>query len=115
MPHGVFLFGLDSQRAHIPENERFERNFTSEQLQLLEDHEIDLELEGKRCASYGYELPTNPKRRRLFLGSLIADDSMEALRAISTEAYNIAHTDDGADWTDQWWVPLPYLVTAVMM
>ena len=92
MPHGVFLFGPDSQRVHIPENERFERNFTSDQLQLLEDHEIDLELEKKRCASYGYELPTNPKRRRLFLGSLIADDSMEALRAISTEAYNIAHT-----------------------
>ena len=92
MPHGVFLFGPDSQSVAIPENERFERNFTSEQLRLLEDQAIDLELEEKRCASYGYGLPTYPRRRRLFLGSLIGDDSMEVLRATSTEAYNIAHT-----------------------
>ena len=51
MPHGVFLFGPDSQSVAIPENERFERNFTSEQLRLLEDHAIDLKFEEKRCAS----------------------------------------------------------------
>ena len=51
VPHGVFLFGPDSQSVAIPENERFERNFTSEQLRLLEDHAIDLKLEEKRCAS----------------------------------------------------------------
>lgn len=35
---------------------------------------------------------TLSRRRRLFLGALIADDVMEVLRATSTEAYNIFHT-----------------------
>jgi hypothetical protein len=35
-----------------------------------------------------------PKRRRLylFLGSLIADDSLEVLRAVASEAYDVFHT-----------------------
>ena len=50
---------------------------------------------------YGYDLllpvTTNgdeirPTRRRLFMGSIIADDSLEVMRAVGMETYNIFHT-----------------------
>ena len=61
---------------------------------ILNDEEIDTERERARCASYNFDFPKNtaPKRRRLFLGALIADDSIEVLKAVGTEAYNIFHT-----------------------
>ena len=48
------------------------------------------------CARYGYEprepLPTQRPARRLFLGGLIADDSLETLRASAAEGKNLYHT-----------------------
>ncbi|KAL7532010.1 hypothetical protein ACHAXR_004372 [Thalassiosira sp. AJA248-18] len=64
------------------------------QQSILNDGEIDTEEEKKRCERYnlGYTNESLSQRRRLFLGSLVADDSMEVLQAISTETYNIFHT-----------------------
>jgi hypothetical protein len=62
---------------------------------LLDDGEIDVEREKERCARNDFKIlanETHPERRRLFLGSLLADDSMEVLRAMGTEVYNIFHT-----------------------
>ena len=99
-PHGTFFFGKDNHQTNIPQNELIDptSSWTSLQRTLLDDSEINIEEEKKRCASYNWELPhynneTKPlQRRRLFCGAMIANDSKEVLQAISTEAYNIFHT-----------------------
>ena len=96
-PHGNFYFGPHSQSVHTPENETIQLSWTPEQEKLLNDEEIDVERERERCASYNFDLRVvedgKPiKRRRLFLGSLIAADSIEVIRAVSTEVYNMFHT-----------------------
>eukprot|EP00584_Thalassiosira_punctigera_P019220 CAMPEP_0172549354 /NCGR_PEP_ID=MMETSP1067-20121228/18469_1 /TAXON_ID=265564 ORGANISM="Thalassiosira punctigera, Strain Tpunct2005C2" /NCGR_SAMPLE_ID=MMETSP1067 /ASSEMBLY_ACC=CAM_ASM_000444 /LENGTH=514 /DNA_ID=CAMNT_0013336733 /DNA_START=60 /DNA_END=1604 /DNA_ORIENTATION=+ len=90
--HGYFLFGYDSHQVQIPANETIQRTWTPAQTRLLNDHEINLTREEARCQSYGYALPPNPRRRRLFMGALVADDSLEVLSAVSAEAYDIFHT-----------------------
>ncbi|KAL9183776.1 hypothetical protein ACHAXT_004632 [Thalassiosira profunda] len=61
------------------------------------DEEIDPEVEAERCRRYFmYDSPTKyftdykaRKRRRLFLGSLIADDSWHALGAVAMETFGV--------------------------
>lgn len=92
LPHGTFYFGPHSHSVRSPKNKQ---SWTPTQQQLLDDEEIDIEREKERCASYNFDFPKEDapiKRRRLFLGSLIADESMEVLQAIGTEAYDIFHT-----------------------
>ena len=96
-PHGNFYFGPHSQSVHTPKNEAIQLSWTPEQERLLNDEEIDVERERERCASYKFNLQLEDgkpikRRRRLFLGSLIAADSIEVIRAVSTEVYNMFHT-----------------------
>ncbi|KAL3757822.1 hypothetical protein ACHAWU_006130 [Discostella pseudostelligera] len=90
--HGTFFFGPHSHQVDI--DATYDPSFTSSQLELLDDDIIDVEKEKERCARYNYQIlnEDNPKRRRLFYGAMVGDDSMEVLRAVSTEAYNIFHT-----------------------
>ncbi|KAL7528321.1 hypothetical protein ACHAXR_002379, partial [Thalassiosira sp. AJA248-18] len=81
----------------IPENETIEHSWTPEQARILDDEEIDIEKEKQRCASYNFDFPTHNentpiKRRRIFMGALIATDSLEVLRAVGTEARGIYHS-----------------------
>ena len=84
----------------IPDSEVFDpsASWSSLQRELLNDEseeEINGEEEKKRCASYGYELNNSTlplRRRRLFYGALISDDSKEVIKATSMEQYNIFHT-----------------------
>ena len=62
------------------------------QRKLLDDEIIDPVVEAARCASYNFPYTNQTHRRRLFLGTLLADDSFEVLNAVSTEIYNIFHT-----------------------
>jgi len=92
LSHGTFFFGRHSQEIEIDSN--YKPQWNSIQKQMLEDDTINVEKEKERCERYGYSLSneTHPKRRRLFLGALIADDSMKVIEAVGTEAYNIFHT-----------------------
>ena len=103
-PHGKLFFGVDSHRMTIPESEIYDRSkdWTPLQRKLLDDdhdsdEEINVEEEKKRCASYGFGFPdynnTIPlRRRRLFYGAMISDDSNEVIKVTSMEQYNIYHT-----------------------
>jgi len=90
--HGTFFFGRHSQEIEIDSN--YKPKWNSIQKQMLDDDTINVEKEKERCERYGYSLSneTHPRRRRLFLGALIADDSMKVIEAVGTEAYNIFHT-----------------------
>ena len=91
--HGLFFFGPTSQEVVdlIP---NYDPKFNSIQRELLDDDKIDIEKEKERCARYGLEVlnQTEPKRRRLFLGAILGEDSMEVLHAIGSEVYNLFHT-----------------------
>jgi hypothetical protein len=101
-PHGTFFFGVDSHQMKIPESEIFDPSdsWLPSQRELLEDDDdseeiINVEEEKKRCKSYGFKFPKGtmpPRRRRLFYGALISDDSKEVIKATSMEQYNIFHT-----------------------
>ena len=53
----------------------------------------DIETETDRCARYGYEYnPSITKRRRIFMGSLIANDSWHVIATHAAEAYGLYHT-----------------------
>jgi cellulose synthase/poly-beta-1,6-N-acetylglucosamine synthase-like glycosyltransferase len=65
---------------------------TEEQRQLLDDETVDPEKEKERCANYNFGYDGRTERRRLFLGTLLADDSMDILKAVGLEMYNIFHT-----------------------
>jgi len=96
LSHGTFFFGRHSQEIEIDSS--YKPQWNSMQKQMLDDDyendTIDVEKEKERCERYNYKLSneTHPKRRRLFLGSLIADDSMKVIEAVGTEVYNIFHT-----------------------
>ena len=96
LPHGTFFFGPHSHEAlDFVARSRYEPSLNDSGLvYLLDDDDIDIEREKERCARYDFKIAneTHPIRRRLFLGSLLADDSMEVLRATGTEVYNIFHT-----------------------
>jgi len=65
---------------------------------LVFDEAIDIVTERSRCERYNLTLlPSSalqlpPKRRRIFWGSLIADDSWHAIAMIAMETYGIFHT-----------------------
>lgn len=63
-----------------------------QQRKLLDDDAVIPSIEAARCASYNFPYTNRTTRRRLFLGTLLADDSFEVLTAVSTEIYNIFHT-----------------------
>ena len=65
---------------------------TDEQSQLLDDEEVDPNKEKERCAKYNLPYDGRTNRRRLFLGALLGDESMDVLKAVGLEAYNIFHT-----------------------
>mmetsp|Transcript_3032 Transcript_3032/g.5123 ORF Transcript_3032/g.5123 Transcript_3032/m.5123 type:complete len:548 (-) Transcript_3032:110-1753(-) len=98
--HGSFFFGPDSHQVQIPKNDVVDLSASWSPLQreLLDDDSdiINVEKERERCASYGFELPSNAKmplrRRRLFYGALISADTEEVIKATSMEQYNIFHT-----------------------
>ena len=97
-PHGIFFFGSDSHQAKIPKSDMFDpsASWTPLQRELLDDADINIEEEKKRCASYNFGFPSNTtlplKRRRLFYGSLISGESAEVIKATSMEQYNVYHT-----------------------
>ncbi|KAL3811360.1 hypothetical protein ACHAXA_000776 [Cyclostephanos tholiformis] len=90
--HGTFFFGPHSHEVDIASTYKPELN--SIQKELLDDEIIDVEKEKERCARYNFKInnETHPKRRRLFLGALLGDDSMEVLEAVAMEVYDIFHT-----------------------
>ena len=86
-PHGTFFFGSDSHQAKIPKSDTFDpsASWTPLQRELLDDADINIEEEKKRCASYNFGFPSNTtlplKRRRLFYGALISGESAEVMKA----------------------------------
>lgn len=63
-------------------------SWSSVQRELLGDSEINVDEERKRCASYNFVFPNDKmplRRRRLFFGSLVSDDSKEVIKATSME------------------------------
>ena len=90
--HGMFFFGPHSREVEIVAN--YDPTLNSIQKELLDDEIIDVEKEKKRCARYDFGLAneTHPKRRRLFLGAILGDDSLEVLQAVGMEVYNMFHT-----------------------
>ena len=96
LPHGTFYFGPHSHESiDISKPNNHHTSWTTVQAQLLNDETIDFLKEKQRCESYNFNLPKNRtttiKRRRLFLGSLIASDSIEVIKAVGMESYNIFH------------------------
>ena len=65
---------------------------TDEQRALLNDEAVNPEREKERCEKYNFGYDGRTERRRLFLGALIADDSMDVLKAVGLEMYNMFHT-----------------------
>jgi len=56
--------------------------------------EDNIEKETQRCTRYGFEFnkEVNKRRRRIFWGSLIADDSWHAIAAHAAESFGLYHT-----------------------
>jgi len=99
LSHGTFHFGPDSKSALASPAAALiasqqERRAAATRQRIDDDEEIDIQREKDRCASYSFGFPDGPvKRRRLFLGSLIAYESIEgAISAVGMEAYNVFHT-----------------------
>jgi hypothetical protein len=92
LAHGTFFFGPQSHELDVVSSHQPPLNVIQERFH--NDATIDVEKEVERCARYNFKIAnkTHPKRRRLFLGALIADDSMEVLHAVGTEVYDIFHT-----------------------
>ena len=97
LPHGRFTFWRNSHELDLPRKDDTSSWMTMDQQNLLFSNytgdgtitsTFDLDNERKRCASYGFSLHTKPSTlRRLFLGSLIADDSLEVIKAVAMEVY----------------------------
>ena len=51
-------------------------------------------IEAARCHAYGFRSYRNPRRRRrrLFFGAMLADDSWEVITVVGTEMWNLFHT-----------------------
>ncbi len=92
--HGTFYFAPTSHEISVPANALHKPTWNHIQQQMLDDDAIDIEKEKVRCQRYnfGYNNRTLSKRRRLFLGTMIADESMEVIQAVSSEVYNLFHT-----------------------
>ena len=120
VPHGVFLFNSHSQEYPyniLPTPELYHPNFTHAQkvaldIQLDQDEQEQgndgnknnknqttkiqknaTTIEAARCQSYGFRNYRNPiRRRRLFFGAMLADDSWEVITVVGTEMWNLFHT-----------------------
>ncbi len=58
----------------------------------IPDDVIDIPTEQQRCQRHGLEYATNrTTRRRIFWGSLLADDSWHAIGSVALETYGIFH------------------------
>ena len=92
LAHGTFFFGPHSHEVDFAAG--YKPLLNSIQKEFLNDNIIQVEKEVERCARYNFKIAnqTHLKRRRLFFGSLLADDSMEVLQAVGTEFYNVFHT-----------------------
>ena len=77
----------------------------SQSSSVIFDEKIDVEIENKRCQRYGFHQYQNittttnnnstvtvAQRRRIFWGTLIADDSWNAIATQAIESYGIFHT-----------------------
>lgn len=63
------------------------------QKKLLNDSYIDPKIEQARCQRYQFTYnPNRKKRRRIFYGATLADDSFFLLQTIATEGYDLYHT-----------------------
>ncbi|KAL7537056.1 hypothetical protein ACHAXR_010153 [Thalassiosira sp. AJA248-18] len=58
----------------------------------IDDEAIDHEFERTRCARYNLDYTPNTKRRRVFWGANIADDSWHAIATQAIETYGLFHT-----------------------
>ena len=56
------------------------------------DEAINVTEEKERCARYGFQYDGRSTRRRVFLGSLLADDTWHPLQAVAAEGYGIYDT-----------------------
>lgn len=61
----------------------------------VRDEEINLEVEAQRCQRYNFNLATHTnhtfRRRRIFYGSLVAQDSWHTLAFNAMEAFGVYH------------------------
>ena len=113
LPHGTFFFA-PPPLPHPPRRDD-EDGHDSDVASSYSDHSepnavrgggspddddrvvLDVENERERCARYGYDLSLSSpgrvrRRRRLFAGSLLADDPVEVLRAVGAEVHDVFHT-----------------------
>ena len=56
------------------------------------DDEIDSTIEAERCQKYNFNYTGRTNRRRVFYGSLIADDSWATVAMSAIEHYGVLHT-----------------------
>ena len=62
-------------------------------LAKLDDDTIDQNVERERCQEYGFAYDeSRTTRRRLFFGSMIADEAFSVLQTVATEARDVFHT-----------------------
>jgi hypothetical protein len=75
-----------------PSTDRKSNRFTVHpSVQKIYD-EIDNDAPQTRCARYGFQYKPRDTPRRIFFGSLIADESLDTLRIHATEVYGIYET-----------------------
>jgi hypothetical protein len=69
------------------------KNYSAPDGHKYGDEIIDIAAESERCKRYGFEYNSTQKtRRRIFFGSLIADDSWHAILAHAAEVHGLYHT-----------------------
>lgn len=71
-----------------------EEEFEIYEMPLLyeqEQYRIDQEDINEKCNRYGLNVTKHPQKRRLFFGSMIADEEWELLKIHAVETYNVYH------------------------
>jgi hypothetical protein len=86
---GSIFFGHSNKQHNIVQPPTWD--LTPLQKTLLDDEAIDLNFERARCTKYGFGM-NRTQRRRIFWGAPLADESMELLQTIATEAFGLYHT-----------------------
>ncbi|KAL7551600.1 hypothetical protein ACHAWF_014793 [Thalassiosira exigua] len=88
-PHGSYYFGHTSHDAAIPE-----KSMLRQHRNQVGEIGAGVKADTTTCARYGlgFTNKTLARKRRIFLGVMIGDDSMQAMRSIGAETYNIFHT-----------------------
>ena len=83
-----------SKNESLPESLSILFDFTKN-FKPSDDHGgdiTDFEAEKERCQRYGYKFANRTKRRRLFFGTLIAEDSWHPILAHAAEVKGLYHT-----------------------